>query len=200
MLFFVGPNWNNSPLHPRNNINIDGTTLITAKQYLSLVNGNVLKYQEAYCRKLVRKLNRYDHLVWNLCNEPWFDNQEVPGFVSQPHRAVKAWVRRVSEWVIDEELRLPKRHVLGVDLSNQGTVVAPEDLTGDFAPLSIFNVHYDANAQILSLNPRLPKLLSFNETGFNGTGDDLYRVQGWAVPAFRGRPLQPPRLQLHARS
>ncbi|MFO0889046.1 MAG: carbohydrate binding domain-containing protein [Isosphaeraceae bacterium] len=177
VLFFVGPGWDTAPLNPRNNVN--GTTPITATQYLSLDNGNILRYQEAYCRKLVRELNRYDHLVWNLCNEPWFYNQELPGFASQPPRAVKAWIRRVSEWVIDEESRLPKRHVLGVDLSNQGTVVAPDDLSGDFANLSVFNVHYDGNAQVLALNPRLPKLLAFNETGFNGTGDDLYRVQGW---------------------
>ena len=124
VLFFVGPNWNNAPLHPRNNINIDGTTPITAKQYLSLVNGNVLKYQEADRRKLVRESNRYDHLVWNLCNEPWFDNQEAPGFVSQPHRAVKAVLagspsgsstrscacRSVTSWAWTSRTRAPSSH------------------------------------------------------------------------------------------
>ena len=80
---------------------------------------------------------------------------------------------------MDEESRLPKKHVLSVDISNQGTAITPADLEKYFRHLSIFNVHYDANAQIIQLNPGLPRVLAFNETGFNGTGDDLYRIQGW---------------------
>ena len=177
VLFFAGPSLTFSPLNASNNVN--ATTLIDAKQYLSLDNGNVLGRQEAYCRKLVRELNPYGNCYFNLCNEPWFDNQEKPGFASQPSSAVKAWIRRVSEWVSDEESRLPNRHLLGVDISNQGTVITQDDLEKHFGALSIFSVHYDANAEILRLNPALPKILAFNETGFNGTKDDNYRVQGW---------------------
>lgn len=177
VLFFVGPGWADSPLNTTNNVN--GTTEIDGKRYLSLDNGNVLARQEAYCRKIVRELNPYGHLFFNLCNEPWFFNQERPGFVSQPPAAVKAWIRRVSEWVSDEESRLPQRHLMGVDLSNQGTVVTAEDLTNCFSALSVFSVHYDANAEVLRLNPQLPRILAFNETGFNGTRDDEYRTQGW---------------------
>jgi len=58
-------------------------------------------------------------------------------------------------------------------------VVSADDLTRYFGQVDGFNVHYDANADSLSLNPALPRYLAFNETGFNGTGDDAYRVQGW---------------------
>jgi len=177
VLFFVGPGWADSPLNSMNNVN--ATTEIDSKQYLSLDSGNVLGRQEAYCRKIVRELNPYGNLFFNLCNEPWFYNQEHPGFVSQPPSAVKAWIRRVSEWVTDEESRLPNRHLLGVDICNQGTVITQNDLEEYFSTLSIFSVHYDANAEILRLNPNLPKILAFNETGFNGTRDDDYRTQGW---------------------
>jgi hypothetical protein len=177
VLFFVGPGWNNAPLNSRNNVN--NTTRIDARKYLSLDNGNVLARQESYCRKLVRELNGYDNLFFNLCNEPWFDNQERPGFVSQPPVEVKAWLRRVAEWVVDEEAKLPKKHFLSVDISNQGTVISPPDLESYFPHLSLFCVHYDANAESLFLNRTLGKAFGFNETGFNGTADDLYRVQGW---------------------
>lgn len=177
VLFFVGPGWADSPLNPRNNIN--GTSEIASTQYLSLHNGNILARQEAYCRKIIRELNSYDNLFFNLCNEPWFYNQERPGFVSQPPAEVKAWIRRVSEWVTDEESRLPKRHLLSVDISNQGTMITPDDQEKYFGNLSIFSVHYDGNADMLRLNPALPKILAFNETGFNGTADDFYRTQGW---------------------
>jgi len=85
----------------------------------------------------------------------------------------------VSEWVTAEESRLPSRHLLGVDICNQGTVITHDDLEKYFGALSIFRVHYDANAEILRLNPALPKILAFNETSFNGTKDDDYRTQGW---------------------
>ena len=177
VLFFVGPGWADSPLNAKNNIN--ETSEIDSKRYLSLDNGNILIRQEAYCRKIVRELNPYGNFFFNLCNEPWFYNQEKPGFASQPPPSAKAWIRRVSEWVNDEESRLTNRHLLGVDISNQGTVITQHDLTNYFRNLSIFSVHYDANAEILRLNPNLPKILAFNETGFNGTRDDDYRTQGW---------------------
>ncbi len=177
VLFFVGPGYEFAPLNPSNNVN--STTPIDAVLYLSLDNGNVLSRQEQYTRKIVGELNRYPNLIFNLCNEPWFNNQEQPGFASQPPAATKAWIERVSEWVSDEETRLPSRHLLSVDLTNQGSPITQSDLSGYFAKISVFNVHYDANGQILQSNPSLPRLLAFNETGFNGAGDDFYRTQGW---------------------
>ncbi len=177
VLFFVGPGWADSPLNPNNNVN--RTTVIDSRRYLTLANGNLLARQEAYCRKIVRELQPYGNLYYNLCNEPWFYNQEKPGFASQPPVAVKAWIRRVADWVAAEEARLPQPHLLGVDLCNQGTVITPADQAKYFRRLALFSVHYDANAEILRLNPALPKILAFNETGFNGTADDAYRTQGW---------------------
>lgn len=177
VLFFVGPGYDSVPLNPKNNVN--GTTAIDGKRYLSLDNSNVLQRQEAYARKLVRELNRYPNVILNLCNEPWFYNQEKEGFASQPPAAVKAWIGRVSEWVADEESRLPQKHLMSVDLTNQGSPVTDADSRKYFSKLSAFNVHYDANGEILRANPNLGKVLAFNETGFNGTGDFYYRTQGW---------------------
>ena len=177
VLFFIGPGYDFSPLNPKNNVN--GATLIDGKRYLSLDNGNVLRRQEAYCRKLVRELNRHANVIFNLCNEPWFSNQEKEGFTSQPPAAVKAWIARVSEWVASEESRLPLKHLMSVDITNQGSPILETELRRYFAKVSIFNVHYDANAEILRANPNLGRLLAMNETGFNGTGDLNYRTQGW---------------------
>jgi len=92
---------------------------------------------------------------------------------------VKEWIGRVSEWVVDEETRLGRRHLLGVDVSNQGTAITREDLDGSFRNLSIFTYHYDGNAASLQLNRDLARAIGFNETGFNGVKDDAYRTQGW---------------------
>jgi hypothetical protein len=177
VLFFVGPGYDYTPFNPKNNVN--GTTPIDLKRYLSLDSGNVLARQEAYCRKLVREMNRHPNVILNLCNEPWFYNQEKPGFASQPPAEAKAWIRRVSEWVADEESRLPARHLMSVDITNQGSLIPETELQQYFSHLSVFNVHYDANAEILRANPNIDRLLAFNETGFNGIADDNYRTQGW---------------------
>lgn len=177
VLFFSGPGWDHMPMNPRNNIN--GTDDVGATRYVTLDNGNLLARQEAFTRKLVRELNPHGNLIINLCNEPWFSNQEHPGFASQPPAATKAWIGRVARWVRDEESRLPHQHVICVDLTNQGTVITADDLTRYFSEVDGFNVHYDANADSLALNPNLPRYLAFNETGFNGPDDTPYRVQGW---------------------
>ncbi len=177
VLFFVGPGWTESPFHPRNNVN--GTPDGGAKAYLSVESGALLARQEAYARKVVSELNRYDGLYYNVCNEPWFYNQENPGFVSQAPASVKAWIGRVADWIADEEQRLGRPHLMGVDVSNQGSVISPADLAGPFRRLSVFTFHYDANAASLRLNASLARAIGFNETGFNGTRDDAYRTQGW---------------------
>ncbi len=177
VLFFVGPGWEHLPMNPRNNVN--ATDDVGAMRYLTLDNGNLLARQETYARKLVHELNRHGNVLINLCNEPWFYNQDRPGFAAQPPAGTKAWIQRIAQWVRDEESRLPNRHVLCVDISNQGTVITPDDLTRFFPQVDGFNVHYDANADSLTLNPSLPRYLAFNETGFNGMSDEAYRVQGW---------------------
>ncbi len=179
VLFFSGPGWDHMPMNPRNNVN--ATDDVGATRYVTLDNGNVLARQEAFTRKLVREMNRHGNLILNLCNEPWFNNQDRPGFVAQPPAATRAWIARVAEWVRDEESRLPWKHVVSVDISNQGTAITAEELSRYFSQVDGFNVHYDANADSLRLNPALPRYLAFNETGFNGVGDDPYRVQGWNV-------------------
>jgi hypothetical protein len=92
---------------------------------------------------------------------------------------VKAWIGHVSEWVANEESRLPLKHLMSVDITNQGSSIRETELRRYFSKLSVFNVHYDANADMLRANPNLGRLLAMNETGFNGTEDTNYRTQGW---------------------
>jgi hypothetical protein len=126
VLFFASYTLEYSPLFYKNNIN--GVTPIKANQYMTLTSGNLLKRQEDYCRKLVRELNRYDNLIINVANEPWFDNQEHPGFVSPPPKATREWIRQVSQWNIQTEAQLPKKHLISVDYLNEGKDISREDL------------------------------------------------------------------------
>ena len=66
--------WSVSPLNADNNIN--HTTCIRVKDYLTMENGNILGFQETYVRRLARELNRYDNVILNIAEDPWANNQD----------------------------------------------------------------------------------------------------------------------------
>lgn len=178
VLFFEGMSWNDMPMNPKNNIN--KTTTIKAPDYMSLSNGNILGYQKKYVLKLVNELNRYDNLIINIANEPWFFNQEHDGFSSPARDETKAWIKEVSEWIVAEEKNLPKKHILSVDYCNEGRVISKEELDKYWINISVFNHHYDKDAASVKLNyQNIPRAFSFNETGLMPIYTKAYRIQGW---------------------
>lgn len=177
-LFFVGMSWDFMPLNPRNNIN--GTTAIRAQDYMTLSNGNILEYQKKYCLKLVNELNRYDNLIINLANEPWFFNQEHEGFSSPARDETKAWLRELSEWIVNEEKRLPKKHLISVDYTNEGRTISKAELEKYWINISVFNHHYDKDAVSVRSNyQNILRAFAFNETGLMPVYSEAYRIQGW---------------------
>lgn len=178
VLFFSGYLYKHSPLQHSNNIN--ATTEITDNQYMTLENGNILERQRQYCTRLVTELNVYDNLIINIANEPWFSNQERPGFASPPPLATKKWIGRVSEWIVETEKSLPKKHLLSVDYTNEGQIIPEDELNSFFRHISVFNHHYDRNAQSVRLNyGKTDRAWSFNETGLMPSVTPQYRIQGW---------------------
>jgi Cellulase (glycosyl hydrolase family 5) len=177
ILFFVGPNWDYSPMNPVNNIN--KTTSIAGVDYLSLQNGNILNYQKKYCLKLIQELNKYDNVIYNVANEPWFSNQEHPGFGSPPRDETKLWIKEVSNWITSAESKMQKKHLISVDYTNEGRKISKQEEVKYWKNISIFNHHYDKNALSAKLNYGINKALSFNETGLIPEISNQYRIQGW---------------------
>jgi len=176
-LFFLGPTFENHPMNTVNNIN--GTEVPADRGYLTLDYPKILRYQEAYTRKMVDEMNQFDNLIINICNEPWFSNQEHPGFTSPPADKTKAWIERVSEWIVDEEKDLPNKHLLSVDYTNEGERIKAENLDTYWKNISVFNHHYDQDSKSLTLNYDIPKAFTFNETGLMPPLTPQYRIQGW---------------------
>ncbi len=179
VLFFIGPAvaWDRAPMNQANNIN--NTPALKATQVPTLDNGGLLSRQKACVQKLVSELNRYDNIIFDLINEPWFSNQDHEGFTSDPPLATREWMRVAASWVRDQEESLGKRHVLTSDLTNRGIAIKPSDLTGVYADLDGFNVHYDSFGLSLVMNRNAQRVMCFNETGFQGTDDRGYLIDGW---------------------
>ncbi len=182
-------NWALSPLHPSNNVN--GTTAIDRRKLHTLDNGNILGRQEQMVRKIVRELNEFDNVFFEIQNEPWADLtvtvdtvnpylQEpallnFPNSVDLASEESLAWQERVAGWIVDEESRLPGRHLIAQNYCNFRYPVRAREI----APgVSIVNFHY-AYPEAATLNYGLGKLLGYDESGFLGTSDAAYRTQGW---------------------
>lgn len=188
---YYGAGWKYHPFHPDQNIN--GTPALDFRQAHTLENGNLLHFQELYVRKLVRELNPYDNFYFEIQNEPWADlkdtliiwNQnfrkeelKAPGnfwknTIEVPSPSSYSWHRTVSDWITGEEKNLKKQHLISHNVANFKFPVSANNPN-----ISIYNFHY-AFPDAVKINYGLNKVIGFNETGFAGSEDQIYRKQAW---------------------
>ena len=179
--------WKLCALNPANNIN--RTDPIDWKKLHTLQNGNLLAYQEHYVRKLVHEANAFDNVIFEIQNEPWSDRPVLAGVVNPylrpqvrekyPNSVEVAdqlstdWQTRVAHWIASEEASLPNRHLIAQNYCN---FLAP---VRSLVPgVSIVNFHY-AYPDAVLLNYGLGKAIAYDETGFLGRDDEVYRRQAW---------------------
>ncbi len=179
--------WTVSPFNSANNVN--NTDVTDWKKVTTLENGNVLKFQEGYVRKLVREANGFDNVIFEIQNEPWSDRpvlssvvnpylqkparDNYPNSVDLADEASIAWQGKVAEWIASEESTLPNKHLIAQNYCNFYFPVR------SLLPLvSIVNFHY-AYPQAVLDNYGLDKAIGYDETGFLGHEDKLYLRQAW---------------------
>ncbi|GAB3277946.1 hypothetical protein GCM10027347_52050 [Larkinella harenae] len=179
-----GDGWVNCAFHHKNNVN--NTDSVRSQLVNTLENGNLLAHQERYVRKIVRELNGFDNLYFEIQNEPWADQTEIilkrneygpdndwRSTLQVVSQRSNAWHRQVARWIKDEEGQLPNRHLISQDISNFHYPIADADPN-----ISIFTFHY-ALPEAVSENYHLNRVIGFNETGFAGREDATYRRQAW---------------------
>ena len=179
--------WAVHPFHPQNNIQALGVS--DWKKLHTRDNGPAMAYQERLVRWLVRELNAFDNFFFEIQNEPWADNHvmgeivnpyltdryQFPNAVEVTTAASVAWQARVAALIADEESRLPQRHLIAQNVANFRLPVRPDDL----APgVSIVNFHY-AYPEAATWNLPLEKVIGYDESGFAGRTDAIYRRQAW---------------------
>jgi hypothetical protein len=177
--------WAVHPLHPKNNI--QGRDVPDWKKLHTLDNGPALAVQEKLVRWLVRELNAFDNLFFEIQNEPWADNHVMgelinpslenrfPNAVEVTTAAAVAWQAQIARIITEEESRLPQKHLIAQNVANFRLPVRPDDL----APgISIVNFHY-AYPEAVTWNFPLGKVIGYDESGFAGRADATYRRQAW---------------------
>ena len=84
-----------------------------------------------------------------------------------------AWQAAVASFIRDEESRLPWKHLIAQNFSNFKAPLAsvPDDV-------SIINFHYNW-PETAWWNYHFNRVIGFDESGFAGSGDVVYRRQAW---------------------
>jgi len=185
--YYTNHQWSTSPFNPKNNI--QGFDSISFKQVNTINNGALMEIQEKYVRKVVQELNDFGNVFFEVQNEPWSDNPQLVEQITEPDSLTHPqnwqskvemarqesldWQRIIAGVVDDEESRLPNKHLIAQNISNnRGKIVNPDP------NISIFNFHY-AYPEAASQNLHLNKVIGLDETGFMPHVDFIYRSQAW---------------------
>jgi len=178
--------WDICPQNPANNINMEEE--ISRFDAQTVHNGELLSYQVSFVRKMVQELNKYDNFFFEIQNEPWSDHAvPVYNIVNKEElkandwtykadfadEASMAWQEHLASIIVEEEEGLPKKHLIAQNYTN---FKAPIPEVGD--PVSIINFHY-AWPEAVSWNYHYDRVIGFDESGFAGSGDQVYRRQAW---------------------
>jgi hypothetical protein len=153
--------WGLSPMNPRNNIQRVGPQERRPVYTLDKHEG-LLEIQERMVRRIVEELAGFDNLYYEICNEPY------------ERRVDDAWQHHMADVITDAESKLPHRHLISQNIANGSAKIE-----NPHPSVSIFNFHYAVPPDAVAENFQLNKVIGDNETGFRGTADAAYRMEGW---------------------
>jgi hypothetical protein len=152
--------WAASPMNAVNNVN--GIGDCPRDETLSLKHSAIVEVELAFVRKVVRELNEFDNLYFEVCNEPYV------------RKLADEWQHRIVEVIAELERELPKRHLISLNVAN-----GRKKVEGPHPDVSIFKINYFVPPNVVAMNYELNKVIGENETGFRGRHDFLYRSEAW---------------------
>lgn len=159
--FYGEDQWELSPLNIRNNINgigkMDRTDVYTMDK-----SGKLLAVQEKMVRKIVRELKKFDNVMYEICNEPYFGGVTLK------------WQRHIAAVIQDTEKGFRWQHLITQNIANGN-----KKIEHPFPMVSVFNFHYATPPVAVAQNYHLNKVIGNNETGFKGNKDVTYREIAW---------------------
>jgi hypothetical protein len=100
--------------------------------------------------------------MWEICNEPYFGGVTME------------WQHRIADVIVDAEKDFKHKHLITQNIAN-----GRKKIEKPHAAVSVFNFHYATPPETVPMNYGLNKVIGDNETGFKGTGNDHYRMEGW---------------------
>ena len=159
--FYEESQWRLSPQNAANNINNIGNVPRT-NVYTLDKHGGLLAVHEAMTRKIVTELKDFDNVYYEICNEPYFGGVTLE------------WQHHIAGVIAETERRLGVKHLISRNVANQKALITQTHLA-----VEIYNFHYASPPDTVDMNYGLNMVIGDNETGFKGTNDFHYRMEGW---------------------
>jgi len=160
-VFYDDSMWNICPMKYTNNIN--NVEKIERKDFFSLKNKRLLRYIDNFVRKVVTELNEFDNLYYEIINEPYTSE-----------RPTQEWQNHIISQIIKTESKLKYKHLIAQNIANYSARIIKPNRN-----VSIFNFHYARPPTVVGLNYHLNRVIAYDETGFDGYKDSVYRKQAW---------------------
>lgn len=128
--------WSLNPLHPKNNIN--ALPEIPWYDTMSRRHSALFERQAAHVRKIVAETNKYDNIIYEICNEPGGNfNAESPTCAD-----VDEWLEALIGVVRDTEKDSPNQHlVVGQQAFAYTPWEQPMQKTFQDMPYDVVNCH-----------------------------------------------------------
>ena len=152
--------WDIDPMNTKHNVN--GVGACPHTEAYTLKHPDLLAEQEAFVRKVVAELKDVDNVYFEICNEPYFGG------------VTREWQDRIAATIVAAEKSFSHKHLIAQNIANGKVKVESPN-----PAVSIFNFHYASPPETVALNRGLNRPLGDDETGFQKTGDRVYRVEGW---------------------
>lgn len=159
--FYEESQWALSPLKPGNNIN--GTPNVARTDVYTLDrHGGLLAIQERMVRQVVRELRDFDNVFYEICNEPYFGGVTLD------------WQHHIVDLIVAEQRDHPGKKLIAQNIANGSA-----EVSDPHPSVSILNFHYASPPAAVEVNYGLNRVIGDDETGFRGTNDLPYRLEGW---------------------
>lgn len=138
--------WALNPLNSANNVN--GLPDIHWQEYVTMRHAAMFDRQVAHVRKIVTETNRYDNVIYEICNEPGIISTGPEGYPTPDD--TNQWLSELIKVVRETEAPLSNKHLIAGQESyhfdnlpseHVAKVLQPSDLTFQGLDYDVVNMH-----------------------------------------------------------
>ncbi len=180
--------WERHAFNPNNVVNDMG--VLSRSETNTLANPTLVSYQKKLIEKVVKEVNVFPNVFYEISNEPWVDNPRQDLYL---HKSIRhgqidknwtmwavaanertmAWQKAMAAAIVEAQDGLENKHLIAQNYTNHKSALTEID-----SNISIINFHY-AWPESVYLNYGWNRPINFDESGFHGQADSSYLDQAW---------------------
>ena len=168
--FYNELQWRASPFHPLNNV--QGYGPLNRYDSMRPVHADLYAIQKAFVTRVIQDLNGYDHIYYEIQNEPFWNQPGVKdGEEVDFHNELLGLIR-------DTEAPLPQRHMVAHNFPQQAAALSQDfDIINAHYPKSVPNTPVYGGEALLRDFYQTDRILALDETDTQNATQ--LRLEAW---------------------